>query len=69
NVTLVTNAYVDRLDTSPSGREVSKVRVKRNGVPEEYTANVVVVSCGAINSAALLLRSANDKHPKGLANG
>jgi len=28
-----------------------------------------VVSCGAINSAALLLRSANDKHPRGLANG
>jgi choline dehydrogenase-like flavoprotein len=26
------------------------------------------VSCGAINSAALLLRSANDKHPHGLAN-
>jgi choline dehydrogenase-like flavoprotein len=30
---------------------------------------VVVVACGAINSAALLLRSASDKHPKGLANG
>jgi choline dehydrogenase-like flavoprotein len=30
---------------------------------------VVVVSAGAINSAALLLRSANDKHPRGLANG
>ena len=26
-------------------------------------------SCGAINSAALLLRSANDRHPNGLANG
>ena len=32
------------------------------------TADVVVVSCGAVNSAALLLRSANDKHPRGLAN-
>ena len=29
----------------------------------------MVVSGGAINSAALLLRSANDKHPNGLANG
>jgi choline dehydrogenase-like flavoprotein len=28
----------------------------------------VIVSCGAVNSAALLLRSANDKHPDGLAN-
>jgi len=27
-----------------------------------------VVACGAINSAALLLCSANDKHPNGLAN-
>ena len=26
-------------------------------------------SCGAINSAALLLRSANDRHPRGLGNG
>ncbi len=30
---------------------------------------MVVVACGAINSAALLLRSASDKHPNGLANG
>jgi len=28
-----------------------------------------VVSCGAVNSAALLLRSASDAHPNGLANG
>jgi choline dehydrogenase-like flavoprotein len=68
NVTLLTNAYVSRLETSPSGREVAKVVVKRNGATETLSANVVVVSCGAINSAALLLRSANDKHPNGLAN-
>ncbi len=68
NVSLLTNAVVVRLETSPSGREVSKIIVRRNGAREEYGANIVVVSCGAINSAALLLRSANDKHPKGLAN-
>ena len=28
----------------------------------------MIVSCGAVNSAALLLRSANDRHPHGLAN-
>ncbi|MEO8026710.1 MAG: GMC family oxidoreductase N-terminal domain-containing protein, partial [Bryobacteraceae bacterium] len=60
---------MERLETSASGREISKVAVQRNGVSEEYSADVVVVSCGAINSAALLLRSAIDKHPKGLANG
>ncbi|HXJ03554.1 MAG TPA: GMC family oxidoreductase [Candidatus Acidoferrum sp.] len=69
NVTLLTNAYVERLETSASGREVTNIRVKRNGADESYTADFVVVSCGAINSAALLLRSANDKHPRGLANG
>jgi len=42
--------------------------VQRNGGMETYSAGIVVVSCGAINSAALLLRSANDKHPNGLAN-
>lgn len=69
NVTLLTNSYVSRLETNPSGREVAKVIVERGGTVEEYTAGIVVVSCGAINSAALLLRSANDKHPNGLANG
>jgi choline dehydrogenase-like flavoprotein len=68
NVTLVTDAMVERLETSPSGREVTRVVVKRHGEHQEYTANFVVVSCGAINSAALLLRSANYKHPRGLAN-
>ncbi len=69
NVTLLTDALVSRLDTDASGRRVSGVRVKRNGVEEVYSADIVVASCGAINSAALLLRSANDKHPHGLANG
>ncbi|MBI3770214.1 MAG: GMC family oxidoreductase [Deltaproteobacteria bacterium] len=68
NVTLLTDAYVERLVTSASGREVSEVRVVRDGARESYSANVVVVSCGAINSAALLLRSASDRHPTGLAN-
>jgi choline dehydrogenase-like flavoprotein len=69
NVTLVTNALVQKLETTASGREISKVVVKRNGREECYSGDVVVVSCGAINSAVLLLRSANDRHPRGLANG
>ena len=52
-----------------SGREVTAVHVERNGSKESYSAKFVIVSGGAINSAALLLRSANDKHPNGLANG
>lgn len=69
NVTLMTGAYVSRLETGPSGRELTRVHVVRHGAPETYSADIVVVSCGAINSAALLLRSASDRHPRGLANG
>ena len=68
NVTLLTNAKAERLKTDASGRRVTGVVVQRNGAIEEYSADVVAVSCGAINSAALLLRSANDQHPRGLAN-
>jgi choline dehydrogenase-like flavoprotein len=68
NVTLKTNAFVSKLETSTSGREVTGVVVERNGQTERYSADLVILSAGAINSAALLLRSANDKHPRGLAN-
>ncbi len=68
NVTLVTGAKVERLETDPSGRTVTSVVVEREGGRETYSGDVVVVSCGAVNSAALLLRSASDLHPRGLAN-
>ena len=69
NVSLLTNAKVTRLLTSPSGRDVTAVAVQRDGAEELFSADIVVSSCGAINSAALLLRSATDRHPNGLANG
>ena len=69
NVTMVTNAEVTQLKTSTTGREVTEVVVQRNGSTESFSGNIVVISCGAANSARLLLMSANDKHPKGLANG
>jgi choline dehydrogenase-like flavoprotein len=69
NVSLMTDALVTRLETDASGRAVKRVHVERQGQQETYSADVVVVSCGAINSAALLLRSASDKHANGLANG
>lgn len=69
NVKLLTNAKVERLLTSASGREVTGVEVMLDGHLETFSASIVVVACGAINSAALLLRSANDRHPRGLANG
>ena len=69
NVTLVTDAFVRRLGTDASGRTVTSVHVaRRDGSEDVYTGDIVVTSCGAINSAALLLRSASDRHPNGLAN-
>jgi choline dehydrogenase-like flavoprotein len=68
NVTLLTNALVKKLETDSSGLSISSVVVERGGEVERYSADVVVVSAGAINSAALLLRSASELHPYGLAN-
>lgn len=68
NVSLITDAWVEKLETGASGKEVSQVIVKHNGNSEIYRGEIIVVACGAINSAALLLRSADHKHPNGLAN-
>jgi choline dehydrogenase-like flavoprotein len=69
NVTLLTNALATRLVTDPSGRTLTTVEVLRAGAQEHYAADIVVVACGALSSALLLLRSANARHPHGLANG
>lgn len=68
NVTLLTNALVTRLLTSADGRRIEQVEIQTYQGLETLSADTVVVSCGAINSAALLLRSANHHHPNGLAN-
>lgn len=68
NLTLMTDAKVSRLYTSASGREVTGVEVEINHQKLIFHADIVVVACGAVNSAVLLLKSANEQHPKGLAN-
>ena len=68
-MTLLTNARALALRTNPAGTAVTEVEVEREGARETYAADIVVVSCGAANSAKLLLASANDKHPNGLSNG
>lgn len=67
-VSLWTKALARRLLTDPSGRRVEAVEVERNGEVSRVEAPLVIVSCGAVNSAALFLRSGNAKHPAGLAN-
>jgi choline dehydrogenase-like flavoprotein len=68
NVTLWTCASALRLLTNPSGTRVEGVEVERRGERVRVSARLVIVACGAVNSAALLLRSATDRHPNGLGN-
>ena len=68
NVTLWVNATARKLITNAAGTRVESVEIERDGAVESVSAPLVIVSCGAVNSAALLLRSANGRHPRGLAN-
>jgi choline dehydrogenase-like flavoprotein len=69
NVTLLVNAEVQSLETDPGGSTVTAVVVSRGGQTERYSGDIVVISAGAANTARILLRSASDRHPAGLANG
>ena len=68
NIELMTNAQVESLETDDTGRTVTAAVVNVNGVRHRINAGTFVLSAGAINSAALLLRSANARNPRGLAN-
>ena len=69
NVTLLTNAKAVKLETNADGTAVTEVVVERDGATERYAGDLVVLACGAANTAKLLLLSATDKHANGLANG
>ena len=84
NVTLMTNARVVRLITNPTGTAVTAVEVVHTGTqahanaepgavtPDHglarYEAHLFCLAAGAINSAVVLLASATEKQPTGLAN-
>ncbi|MGB8702795.1 MAG: GMC family oxidoreductase [Thermosynechococcaceae cyanobacterium] len=74
NITLLTEAKVLKLHTSPTGREISSVEVEVKDPDsgqvhlQQFSGEMVAIACGAVNSAALLLKSANEHHPNGLAN-
>jgi len=69
NVQLLIHAKAIKINTNPAGTAVTEVMIEREGQTETYSGDIIVVSCGAANSAKLLLLSANDKYPTGLANG
>jgi choline dehydrogenase-like flavoprotein len=68
NVQIWTNTIARRLLTDDIGRKITGLELERNGTTILVQADTFIVSCGAVNSAALLLRSANHAHPNGLAN-
>lgn len=67
NVTLMEGARVRRLVAGPEGR-IESVKFERDGWADSVSAPVVVLAAGAVNSAVLLLASADEAHPRGLAN-
>jgi choline dehydrogenase-like flavoprotein len=68
NVTLMINCFAEKLNTDATSKRVNSVEVMHDGKKKIFFADTFIVCCGAINTAALMLRSANDKHPNGLAN-
>jgi len=68
NITLLTRAKVTRLATDASGGAITSVEVSLEKGNASFSADLFVLAAGAINSAALLLASASDQFPQGLAN-
>ncbi len=69
NVVLLRNAHALKLGTNSNGTVVTEIVAEVEGERDIFRGDIVVVSCGAANTAKLLLMSASDTHPKGLANG
>jgi choline dehydrogenase-like flavoprotein len=66
---LLTRTKVIKLWTGPDGRTVTEAVAVRDGQQIRIKASRFAVACGAVNTAALLLRSKSDRHPDGLGNG
>ena len=67
--TLRSGAVVEALHVDPSGRQVKGVEARIGDDRWLFQGHQVVLAAGAVNTAAILLRSAGERHPRGLANG
>ncbi|MFT5134459.1 MAG: choline dehydrogenase-like flavoprotein [Gammaproteobacteria bacterium] len=68
NVRLVSNAKVVRLNTGANGKDIISLDVTHRDEQITLTPKWVILSAGAVNSAALLLKSANNQNPQGISN-
>ncbi len=69
DITVITSALVTRVHHTEEGNAVSHLEVMIDGQLHEVSARVFALAAGAANTAALLLNSATEKFPNGLANG
>lgn len=69
DIRLLTGVRVRRLLTGADGKSVQQVEADTRDGPRSFSARIVVLAAGAINSAALLLASKQAAWPNGLANG
>ena len=68
NITLLTDAHVDKLLTDKSGKRIAQVEATIGESRFAFEGDIVVLAAGAVNSAAILLRSHNHHASEGLAN-
>lgn len=69
-LTVITDAVVEALDYDPATRRVTGVRYidRKGGTRKRATARLVFLNAGSFNSVQVLLNSANQAMPRGLAN-
>ena len=67
SITLRTGAHVEHLEASADGKSIDSVHYRHDGALKKVTPKLVILSAGAVNSAAILLRSPSSGG-KGLAN-
>ena len=68
-MTLLVDAEVTQLETDARANGDRASSCRATATQESYEADIVALSAGAANTAKILLASANDTHPNGLANG
>lgn len=71
NLTIMTDSIVQKVDYDPATGRATGVRVADRLTKEGrvFTARLIFLNASSINTAAILLNSASDTMPRGLANG
>jgi choline dehydrogenase-like flavoprotein len=68
-LSLRSNSYVSEISVDEQGRAKGAVYSDEDGTTFEQEADVVILACGAVETARLLLLSKSSRFPNGLANG